>query len=76
VITVETHYTTGGLGSWVAEVIAEAGIKCRLIRRGVEEMPDSHSGSQAYLHARHGFSSGKIVRDALELAGAAQVARA
>jgi len=76
VITVETHYTTGALGSWVAEVIAEAGIKCRLIRRGVEEMPDSHSGSQAYLHDRHGFSSSHLVREGLKLAGAARAARA
>ena len=75
VITVETHYTTGGLGSWVAEVIAESNVKCRLIRHGVEELPGSNSGSQAYLHDRHGFSSSHLVREALALAGAAKTAR-
>lgn len=76
VITVETHYTTGGLGSWVAELIAESDVRCRLIRKGVTELPDSFSGSQAYLHDRHGFSSSHIVKEALELAGAARPAGA
>jgi len=71
VFTIESHYVTGGLGSWVAEVIAEAGVPCRLVRCGVKELPDSFSGSQAWLHERHGFSSSQIVRQALELAGAA-----
>ena len=70
VITVETHYTTGGLGSWVAELIAESGVNCRLIRKGVKEMPDSYSGTQAHLHERYGFSSNQIVREALRVAGA------
>lgn len=74
VITVEAHYTTGGLGSWVAEIIAESDVRCRLIRRGVDELPESTSGSQAFLQDRHGFSSGNLVRTALELAGVAAAA--
>src|SRR4029077_965423 len=38
VVTVEAHYRTGGLGSLVAEVIAEHGLQCRLVRHGVEAM--------------------------------------
>jgi transketolase len=75
VITVETHYTTGGLGSWVAEVIAESNIQCRLIRHGVKEFPDSNSGSQAYLHDLHGIASSHLVREAREIVGAARAAR-
>ena len=35
-LTVEAHYATGGLGSLVAEVIAERGLGCRLVRCGVQ----------------------------------------
>jgi transketolase len=35
-VTVEGHYVTGGLGSLAAEVIADAGIPCRLVRLGVK----------------------------------------
>jgi hypothetical protein len=56
-------------------LIAESGVKCRLIRHGVKEFPGSTSGSQAYLHDRHGFSSKHLVRKALELAGEASAAR-
>src|SRR5260221_287261 len=52
VLTVEAHYSTGGLGSLVAEVIAERGIRCRLVRCGVHSMPCAVTGSQAYLHQR------------------------
>ena len=38
-MTAETHYVNGGLGSIVAEVIAEHGLGCRLIRRGFETVP-------------------------------------
>jgi len=34
VFTIESHYVTGGLGSWVAEVIAEAGVPCGWCRCG------------------------------------------
>ena len=35
-ISLEAHYLNGGLGSLVAEVIAEHGLRCRLIRAGVD----------------------------------------
>ncbi len=52
-LTVEAHYRNGGLGSLVAETIAEQGLECRLLRAGVETMPRGEAGSQAHLEDRH-----------------------
>lgn len=60
-ITVEGHYVTGGLGSIIAEVIAEAGIGCRLVRLGVKSASDGLSGSLQYLLRKHGLSKEAIV---------------
>ena len=59
--TIEDHYVSGGLGSFVAEAIAESGLGCKLLRAGVTAVTDGHSGSQAYLAHRHGFSSEAFV---------------
>jgi transketolase len=61
VCTVEAHYANGGLGSLVAEVIAENGLPCRLVRAGVRTMPSGRSGSQAHLEEAHGLSAGRLV---------------
>jgi transketolase len=66
VVTVEAHYVTGGLGSLVAEVIAERHLDCELVRCGVRAMPDGYSGSKAYLQARHGISSDALVKTITE----------
>lgn len=55
-VTVEEHSVIGGLGSLVAEVIAENGIRCRLLRCGVRSQPDGYAGSQGYLRRLHGLS--------------------
>jgi transketolase len=55
-VTVESHYRSGGLGSLVAEVIAEHGLDCRLMRRAVQTMPRV-AGSLSYLHALNGLSA-------------------
>ena len=39
VATVEAHYRDGGLGSFVAETIAERGLESRLLRCAVDRMP-------------------------------------
>jgi transketolase len=65
-LTVEAHYIVGGLGSLVAEVIAEHGLPCRVVRCGVKTPPDGISGSQNYLYHRHGLSSERLVCTALE----------
>lgn len=49
VITTEEHSVTGGLGSAVAEVLAEAGIACCFRRHGVPDRPYHAIGSQSYL---------------------------
>ena len=64
-ISVEAHYLAGGIGSLVAETIAERALDCRLIRCAVRTGPDGVSGSQDYLHKVHGLSSGSIVELAL-----------
>lgn len=65
VMTVEAHYITGGLGSLVAEVIADNGLHCRLHRCGVRHMPIGISGSECYMNALHGLSVEGIVQAAL-----------
>jgi transketolase len=61
VLTVESHYVNGGLGSWVSEVIAEGGWPCRLVRCGVKAAPDALTGKQGYLEHRHGLSRKALV---------------
>lgn len=61
VLTVEAHYVSGGLGSLVAEVIAERGLSCTLERCGVRDASDGRSGSQDYYLARHDLSKEAIV---------------
>ena len=55
-ITVEDHFVSGGLGSLVAEVIAERGLGCRLVRCGVRTPADGITGSEPYLRGVHGLS--------------------
>lgn len=57
VLTVEAHYRNGGLGSLVAEVIAERSLDCRLLRAGVATTPSGEAGSQGYLEDRHELAS-------------------
>ncbi len=68
-VSVEAHYASGGLGSLVAEVVAERGLGCRLVRCAVRTPPDGRSGSQAYLYGRHGLSAPAIVEQALAALG-------
>lgn len=65
-ITTEAHYVVGGLGSLVSEVIAEAGIGCRLIRCGVRETPSGITGSTPYFYEQHGISAAQLVQTALQ----------
>jgi transketolase len=49
ILTIEEHRVTGGLGSAVAEVLAEAGSPARLRRWGVPDAPSHLIGSQGFL---------------------------
>jgi transketolase len=65
-ITVETHYTVGGLGSWVAELATEHAIGTRVIRTGVKSHPGCRSGSQSWMHAQNGLSADALVKTAVD----------
>lgn len=56
IVTVENHSVIGGLGSAVAEVMAEAGTGARLLRLGVQDR-FAEGASTAYLFDKHGLSA-------------------
>ncbi len=61
VITLENHLTTGGLGSEVAEMMAEHGAGKKLIRMGLKDTY-AHGGSRAYLMKYYGLDSMALIR--------------
>lgn len=61
VITLENHGIIGGLGSAVAELMAEQGIGTRLIRLGLQDT-HAHGASRAYLFAEYGLDALALVR--------------
>jgi transketolase len=68
VLTVEEHNVTGGLGSAVAEVLADAGVGVRFRRHGV---PDQHVvlGPPAALYAHYQLDAAGIEATARQLLG-------
>ena len=62
VVTIEEHNIIGGLGSAVAEIIAELNGQNRpqLLRLGLQDTYSSEIGSQDYLRDYYGLSSTKI----------------
>lgn len=65
-ISIEAHYIYGGVGSLVAEVIAEGDLNCRLVRCGVRSLPNGVAGSQRYMNQVNGISSEALVETALQ----------
>jgi transketolase len=65
-VTVEAHYVDGGLGSLVAEVVAERRLNCRLVRCGINRMPRGEVGSREHLLSLHGLSARQLVAGAVE----------
>jgi len=65
VISAEDHNVNGGLGSAVAEAIAEAGIAAKLFRVGLHSFGES--GDQPALYDKYGLSGAKIAARAQEL---------
>jgi transketolase len=63
VITAENHSVIGGLGSAVAEALAEGGTSARLTRVGIRDR-FAESGSRPYLFSRYGLSVARIVAEA------------
>jgi transketolase len=68
VITLENHSVIGGLGSAVAEVMAEAGLGKRLVRLGLQETY-AHGASRAYLMSEYGLDALALVKAVEELLG-------
>jgi transketolase len=61
-ITLEAHYIAGGLGSLVAEVIAEQRLSCKLVRFGVKDADDGISGSTDFLHRKYGLDGESVAK--------------
>ncbi|SEC70271.1 transketolase family protein [Rhodobacter sp. 24-YEA-8] len=68
VITLENHLVTGGIGSMVAEALAEAGLSRRLIRLGLQDTY-AHGGSRPYLMCYYGMDALSLVRAVERLTG-------
>lgn len=67
IISLEEHNVIGGLGSSIAEVLAESPVHTRLRRMGLRENFTQGYGSHAYLKELNGLSRRDIVRTAQEL---------
>lgn len=67
VITVEEHNINGGLGSLVAEVLAEAGCAIALVRLGIGDGEYAIAADRASMRAHHGFDAAGITQTALRL---------
>jgi transketolase len=67
VVTVEDHYPEGGLGSAVAEALAEAGVPARLTRLAVRGIPSA--GPVAALTAAAGLDADGVTAAALAALG-------
>lgn len=61
IITMENHTTIGGLGTCVAELMAENGIGKKLHKLGIQDT-FSHGASKTYLMKEHGIDALSLVR--------------
>ncbi len=68
VVTMENHSVIGGLGSAVAELMAEAGVGRRLLRLGLQDT-FAHGASRAYLMREYGLDGMALVRAVERLLG-------
>ncbi|MCP5046862.1 MAG: transketolase [bacterium] len=68
VITVENHTIVGGLGSAVAEIMAENNIHGKLIRLGLKDTY-AHGASRPYLMKKYGLDAMAVVRAVEKLTG-------
>ncbi len=69
VVVLENHVIDGGLGSLVAEIMAEAGTGKRLVRLGLRDT-FAHGGSRAYLMQHYGLDATALLRGIEDLLGA------
>jgi transketolase len=69
VLTMENHSLVGGLGTAVAEVMAEAGVGKKLVRLGLRDT-FIHGASRPYLMREYGLDALALVRQVEQLLGA------
>ncbi|WP_418595225.1 transketolase family protein [Ponticoccus sp. (in: a-proteobacteria)] len=69
VVTLENHVTEGGIGSLVAETMADAGVGKRLVRLGLKDTY-AHGGSRGYLMRHYGLDALALVGGIEKLMGA------
>lgn len=67
VVTIENHLDLGGLGSAVADVIAENGLGKRLVKIGLPGYP--HGASKMYLMKKYGIDAMHLVSAVEDLTG-------
>ncbi|MDR1192593.1 MAG: transketolase [Peptococcaceae bacterium] len=67
-IAIENHVTIGGLGSAVADTIAEGGLGKRLIKIGLRDTY-CHGASKMYLLKKYGLDAMTLIAAAEELTG-------
>lgn len=67
VICVEPHGWNGGLGSFIAEIIAEHQLDCKLLRKGINRTYLEKTGSEKYLLEQYGLNSKQLEIAALEM---------
>lgn len=60
VVTLENHVTEGGVGSLVAEIMADNGVGKRLVRLGLKDTY-AHGGSRPYLMNYYGLDATALV---------------
>ncbi len=60
VITVEEHNVNGGVGSLVAEVLAEAGVGIPLKRLGIPDGEYAAAADRGWLRKHHGFDAASV----------------
>lgn len=61
VVTLENHVTEGGIGSLMAEIIADHGLGKKLVRLGLKDTY-AHGGSRPYLMQYYGLDAMALVK--------------
>jgi transketolase len=67
-ISFENHTTMGGLGTNVAEVIAENGLGTRLVKMGLQD-EYAHGASKMYLMKRYKLDAYSLVKEVEKMIG-------
>ncbi|MFE2977691.1 transketolase family protein [Streptomyces sp. NPDC059258] len=67
IVTVEEHWAAGGLGSAVAEVVAELGVACPVRRVAVADRFAAGTGGHRHLLARNGISAASVTEQVRRL---------